>query len=110
LLQELKKQFLCAEEKGAGRLGSEYETALEKLISLKEEYLNRVSALRNEYEKSVEKGVAILREEYSRSIDKIRSLKAEYLNALDDANFLKKELIELFERYSLFNRLAIEVI
>ncbi|MBW1902069.1 MAG: nitronate monooxygenase [Deltaproteobacteria bacterium] len=108
LLQELQEQYLCAEEKGAGRLSSEYEKALEKLVSLKEEYLIGVSSLKDEYEMGIEKGIATLREEYSRSMDKIRSLKTKYLKAVDDANFIKKELIELFERYSLFNRLNTE--
>ena len=58
----------------------------------------------------IEKGIATLREEYLRSMDKIRSLKTKYLKAVDDANLLKKELIELFERYSSFNRLNTEEI
>jgi NAD(P)H-dependent flavin oxidoreductase YrpB (nitropropane dioxygenase family) len=110
LLQELQKQYLCAEEKGAGRLRREYEKALEKLVSLKEEYLIGVSSLKDEYEMGIEKGIATLREEYLRSIDKISSLKTRYLKAVDNADFLKKELIELFERYSLFNRLNTEEI
>jgi hypothetical protein len=32
------------------------------------------------------------------------------LKALDNANFLKDELIKLFEQYSLFNRLQTEEI
>ena len=59
LLQELQKQYLCAEEKGAGRLRSEYEKALEKLVALKEEYSIRVT----------------LKEEYSL---RVNSLKDEY--------------------------------
>jgi len=110
LLQELQKQYLCAEEKGAGRLRNEYDKALEKLVSLKEEYSIRVNSLKGEYEMGIEKGVATLREEYLRSMEKIRSLKTEYLKAVDDANFLKKDLVELFERYSLFNRLSTDVI
>jgi len=110
LLQELQKQYLCAEEKRAGRLRREYEKALEKLVSLKEEYLIGVSSLKDEYEMGIEKGITTLREEYLSSMDKIRSLKTKYLKAVDDANFLKKELIELFEQYSLFNRLHTEEI
>jgi len=102
LLQELQKQYLCAEEKGAGRLRSEYEKALEKLVSLKEKYLIGVSSLKDEYEMGIEKGTVTFREEYLRSMDKIRSLKTKYLKAVDDANLLKNELIGLFERYSLF--------
>jgi len=102
LLQELQKQYLCAEEKGAGRLKSEYEKALEKLVSLKEKYLIGVSSLKDEYEMGIEKGTVTFREEYLRSMDKIRSLKTKYLKAVDDANLLKNELIGLFERYSLF--------
>ena len=41
-------------------------------------------------------------------MEKIDSLKSEYLKAVDDANFLKEELMELFERYSLFNKLQTE--
>jgi hypothetical protein len=41
-------------------------------------------------------------------MDKINSLKAEYQNALDKANLLKAELVELFEQYSLFDKLQIE--
>jgi len=109
LLQELQKQYLCAEEKGAGRLKSEYEKALEKLSSVKEEYFitlkNRFSSLKAEYERDIEKRVITFREEYPIAMDKINSLKAEYLKAVDNANFLKDELIKLFEQYSLFNRL-----
>ncbi len=112
LLQELQKQYLCAEEKGAGRLRSEYEKALEKLSSVKEEYLitlkNGFSSLKDEYERNIEKGVITFREEYLIVVDKINSLKTEYLKAVDNASFLKDELINLFERYSLFNRLHTE--
>ena len=108
LLQELQGQYLCAGEKGTGRLRREYEKALEKLISLKEQYLSAISSLKDEYEMGIEKGIATLREEYLRSMDKIRSLRAKYLKAVDDASFLKKELIDLFERYSLLNRLNTE--
>ena len=110
LMQELKKQYLHAEEKRAGRIRNEYEKALEKLVSLKEEYLIGVNSLKDEYEMSIEKGIATLREEYLRSMDKIRSLKAKYLKTLDNADGLKKELVELFERYSLFHRLSTEEI
>jgi len=39
LLQELINQYQLAEEKGAGYLRDEYEKALERLVSLKEEYI-----------------------------------------------------------------------
>jgi len=114
LLQELQKQYLRAREKGAGRLRSEYEKALEKLCSVKEEYLitlkSGFSSLKDEYERDIEKGVITFREEYLKAMDKINSLKTEYLKALDNANFLKEELIKLFEQYSWFNRLPIEEI
>ena len=41
-------------------------------------------------------------------MDKISSLKAEYQNAVDKANLLKAELVELIEQYSLFDKLQIE--
>ena len=114
MLQELQKQYLCAEEKGAGRLRSEYEKALEKLGSVKEEYLIALktgfSSLKDEYERDIEKGFITFREEYLIAMDKINSLKTEYLKAVDNANFLKNELIKLFEQYSLFNRLHTEKI
>ena len=82
LLQELQKQYLCAGEKGAGRLRSEYEKALEKLSSVKEEYLitlkNGLSSLKDEYESDIEKGVITFREEYLKAMDTINSLKTEY--------------------------------
>jgi len=112
LLQELQKQYLCAEEKRAGRLRSEYEKALEKLSSVKEEYLitlkNGFNSLKDEYERDIERGIITFREEYGIAMDKINSLKTEYLKAVDNANFLKDELIALFEQYSLFNRLHTE--
>ena len=43
-------------------------------------------------------------------MDKINSLKTEYLKEVDNANFLKDELIKLFKQYSLFNRLHTEEI
>ena len=108
LLQELQTQYLLAGEKGAGRLRSEYERALEKLGSAKEAYLttlkNGLNSLKDEYEKNVEIGVTAFREEYLNVLDKINSLKAEYLKAVDNANCLKEELIMLFEQYSPFNR------
>jgi NAD(P)H-dependent flavin oxidoreductase YrpB (nitropropane dioxygenase family) len=114
LLQELQKQYLCAEEKGAGRLRSEYEKALEKLSSVKEEYLIALktvfSSLKDEYERGIEKGVITFREEYLIAMDKINSLKTEYLKAVDNANCLKDELIKMFEQYSLFNSLQTEEI
>jgi NAD(P)H-dependent flavin oxidoreductase YrpB (nitropropane dioxygenase family) len=114
LLQELQTQYLCAEEKGAGRVRIEYEKALEKLSSVKEEYLitlkNGFSSLKDEYERDIEKGVITFREEYLTAMDKINSLKTEYLKAVDNASFLKDELIKLFEQYSLFNRLQTEEI
>jgi septation ring formation regulator EzrA len=109
-LQELQKQYLCAEKQAAGRLKSEYKKALEKLGSHKEEYLmtlkNRFGALKDEYKSNIEKGVTTFREEYSTGMDKINSLKTEYLKAVDTANFLKDELIKLFERYSFFTGFA----
>ena len=114
LLQELQKQYLCAEQKGAGRLRSEYEKALEKLSSVKEEYLitlkNGLSSLKDEFERDIEKGVITFREEYLKAMDKINSLKTEYLKAVDNANFLKDELIKLVEQSSLLNRLHPEEI
>ena len=114
LLQELKKQYLCAEEKRAGSLRSEYEKALEKLGSVKEEYLITLktgfNSLKDEYERDIERGIITFREEYGTAMDKINSLKTEYLKAVDNANILKDELIELFEQYSLFNRLHTEEI
>ncbi len=112
LLQELQKQYLSAKEKGADRLRNEYEKALEKLTVLKEEYLitlkNGFSSLKDEYAKDIEKGLVTIRDDYRTLMDKINSLKAEYLKAVDNANFFKKELTELFEQYSLFNRLHTE--
>jgi NAD(P)H-dependent flavin oxidoreductase YrpB (nitropropane dioxygenase family) len=114
LLQELQGQYLCAGEKGAGRLRSEYEKALEKLSSVKEEYLIALktgfSSLKDDYERNIEMGVTTFREEYPTAMDKINSLKAEYLKAVDNANSLKDELIKLFEQYSLFNSLHTEEI
>jgi flagellar biosynthesis/type III secretory pathway protein FliH len=112
LLQELIDQYQHATEKGASKLRDEYEKALEKLASLKEEYLiamrKGLSPLKEEYERGIEKGAILFREEYSKTMDKINSLKAEYQNALDKANLLKAELVELFEQYSLFDKLQIE--
>ena len=109
LLHMLQKQYRCAGENGESRLRNEYEKALEKLGSVKEEYLvalkSTFNSLKNEYEKDIEKRVNTLREEYLTALDKINSLKAEYLKAVDNANFFKDELIKLFEQYSLFNRL-----
>ena len=112
LLQELINQYQYAEENGAGYLRDEYEKALEKLISLKEEYLvatkNALSSLKDEYDRSIEKGAVLFRAEYSKTVEKINMLKAEYQNAVDKANRLKAELVELFEQYSLFDKLKIE--
>jgi hypothetical protein len=41
-------------------------------------------------------------------MDKIDLLKADYQNAVDRANRLKAELVELFEQYSLFDKIQIE--
>lgn len=114
LLQELQKQYLCAQRKGVGSLRSEYEKAIEKLSSLKEEYLtalkNGVNSLKDDYEKDIEKGVISFRAEYLAVPDKINALRSEYLKAVDNANSLKNELTKLFEQYSLFNRLQTETI
>ncbi len=109
LLHELQTQYLNAREKGAGSLRSEYESALERLRALKEEYLvalkNGVNALKEQYDIDIEKGANTFRLEYLAVLDKINSLKSEYLKALDNANTLKDELTKLFEQYGLFNRL-----
>ena len=114
LLQELQSQYQCVGEKGAGKLRSEYEKALEKMSCVKEEYLialkTGLSSLKEEYERNIEMGIITFREEYLTAMDKINSLKTEYLKAVDNANFLKDELIKLFEQYSLFNRLQTEKI
>ena len=67
-----------------------------------------LSSLKDEYEQGIEKGAALFHEEYSRTMDKISSLKAEYHNVVDKANLLKAELVELFEQFSLFEKLQIE--
>jgi len=112
LLQELTNQYQLAEEKGASKLRDEYENALEKLFSLKKEYSiamkKGLNSFKDEYERGVEKGTALFQEEYSRTMDKISTLKAEYQNAVDKANLLKAELVELFEPYSLFDKIKIE--
>ena len=41
-------------------------------------------------------------------MDKISALKAEYQNAVDKANVLKAELVDLIEQYSLFDKLQIQ--
>jgi nitronate monooxygenase len=112
LLEELITQYQYAEEKGASNLKNEYEKVLEKLAALKEEYFidikEGLSSLVDDYERGIEKGTVLFREEYLKTIDKINSLKAEYQNAVDKANLLKAELVELFEQYSLFDKLQIE--
>lgn len=109
LLQELQKQYLSAKEKRATRLRNEYEKALEKLSSVKEEYFialkNRFNSLKNEYARDIEKGLITFREAYETGVCEIDFLKVEYLKAIDNANFLKEELMALLEQYSLFNRL-----
>ena len=112
LLQELINQYQHAEEKGASKLRDEYEKALEKLVSLKEEYLlamkKGLSSLKDDYERGLERGALRFREENLKAMDKISSLKAEYQNVVDKANLLKAELVELFEQYSLFDKLQID--
>ena len=112
LLQELIHQYQYAEEKGASKLKDEYEKALEKIGSLKEEYViaakNGLNSLKEEYERGLEKGAELFREEYLKTMNKINLLKADYQNAVDKANLLKAEIVELFEQYSLFDKIQIE--
>ena len=112
LLQELINQYQRAEEKGASKLRDEYENALEKLVSLKEEYFitmkKGLNSLKEEYDRGIEKGVVLFREEYLKTMDKISLLKIDYQNAVDKANRLKDELVELFEQHALFDNLQIE--
>ena len=112
LLQELIAQYQYAEEKGASKLKDEYDKALEKLVSLKEEYViaakNGLNSLKDDYDRGIERGAELFREEYSKTMDKIDLLKADYQNAVDRANRLKAELFELFEQYSLFDKIQIE--
>ena len=112
LLQELIAQYQYAEEKGASKLKDEYDKALERLVSLKEEYVlaakNGLNSFKEDYERSLEKGAELFREEYLKTMDKIDLLKADYQNAVDRANRLKAELVELFEQYSLFDKIQIE--
>jgi len=112
LLQELIYQYQYAEEKGASYLRDEYEKALEKLISLKEEYLittkTSLSSLKDDYDRGMERGAELFRQEYLKTVDKINLLKADYQDAVDKANRLKAELVELFEQYSLIDKLQVE--
>ncbi len=107
LLQELIGQYQHAEQSGARKLKEEYEKALAKLAALKEEYVmgmkKGLGSIVDEYERSLEKGAVFFQEEYSKTIDRINALKIEYQNVMDRANTLKAELVELFERNSLFN-------
>jgi hypothetical protein len=93
-------------------LRDEYENALDKLATLKEEYFiamkKGLSLLKEEYDRGIAKGAVLFREEYSRSMEKISSLKAEYQYAANKANLLKAEIVELFEQYALFDKLQIE--
>jgi NAD(P)H-dependent flavin oxidoreductase YrpB (nitropropane dioxygenase family) len=108
LFQELQTQYLSAREKRACSLRSEYERTLEKLRSLKEEYMialkNGVNSLGENYDIDIEKGANTFRLEYLAVLDKINSLKSEYLKVLGNANTLKDELTKLSEQYGLFNR------
>jgi nitronate monooxygenase len=112
LLQELIIQYQHAAEKGADKLKDEYEKTLEKIVSLKEEYLvamrKGLNSLKDEYERGIEKGAVLYREEYFKTMDKIGSLKDEYQRVVDKANLLKAELLELIEQYSLFDKIQIE--
>ena len=114
LLKELQKQYLCARENGTGRLRIEYESAIEKLRSLKDEYLitlkKGIKSLRDIYESDIEMGITTFREEYLTVLDKINSLKSEYLKTVDNANSLRDELTKLFEQYAFFGRLQTEKI
>ncbi len=104
LLRELTDQYEHAEEKSAYKLRAEYEKTLEKLVSLKQEYVialkKGLGSLKDEYERDIEKGAVLFREEYLKTLDKINSLKTEYQHIVDRANLLRAELVELFERYS----------
>jgi NAD(P)H-dependent flavin oxidoreductase YrpB (nitropropane dioxygenase family) len=112
LLQELINQYQHAAEKGASKLRDEYEKALENLVSLKEEYFialkKGLSSLKDEYERGIDKGAVLFREDNLKTMNKISSIKAEYQNVVNKANLLKAELVELFEQYSLFDKLQIE--
>lgn len=114
LLQELQRQYLCAGEKWADKLLSEYEKALEKLNRVKKEYLislkNGFNSLKVEYERNIEKAIITFCESYLTNTGKIDSLKTEYLKAMDNASFLKNELVKIFEQASLSNRLNAEKI
>ncbi len=111
LLEELKEQYLCAREKSIYSLRSEYEKALEKLVSFKEKYLAALKeepdSFRDEYARGIEKTGAF-REELLKNMDKITALKNEYRKALEKADLLKQELIEFFQRYAFQNRLEPE--
>ena len=112
LIQELKKGFIRAEETEAGTLKTEYEKALERLVSLKQQYLvavkNSFNLLKEEYERGIGKRAETFREEYSKMINEISSLKLEYSEVVDRANRLKDELIALFDSPSFFNTLQPE--
>jgi archaellum component FlaC len=96
----------------AGTLRGEYENAIEQLAALKEEYLatlkNGLNTLKDEYAKGLSKRIATSHEEYIKITDKINGLKKEYAKAVDHANVLRDELAQMFERYSLFNKLQTE--
>ena len=68
------------------------------------------NSLKEEYERNIEKGAIAFYEEYLAGMEKISCLKAEYLKAVENANELKDELMQMFEQASLFNRLQTEKI
>jgi len=104
LMGELKEQYLCAEKSMAFNLRIEYEKALRKLTSLKKEYVialkSGLSSLSDEGGRDIQK---IREEHHLKTMGRISALKEGYFKAVDQANLLKVELVELFAHHSLGN-------
>ena len=106
LMQELQDQYRSAAQGWAGSLRTEYERAVERLVSLKEEYVVTVrkalAPVVEEYEKGLEKGTAAFREECVKAVERAVALKADYHNTRARADCLKQEIMEFFDMHPLF--------
>jgi len=101
LITELKQSYSGYLNKTAESVRSEFEKNLEKLSSLRDEYIltaeKGIKTLMLEMEEIIDKGTENFREEYNKLTVKIDNLKKEYADHLNKFENLKKQFSAFFD-------------
>ena len=92
LLINLKEEFLRTVESGVVNLSMEYEKAMNRFISIKTHYRNRLRMIKKEYKKKIKKRHDSLLDEYILTLKKIESIKKDYLSYFEEIKEISLKL------------------